>query len=97
MKKPSKIGDYGTVEVHLVQPPQRPKRKVWGDVSTTWRRKSAKVSYGKEIDIYSLGIILFELLTGSVPFEGESSQEIIMKHLTADPELGQHFGNRTAA
>ena len=43
--------------------------------------------YGKEIDIYALGIILFEMLTGRVPFEGESSQEIIMKHLTADPDV----------
>ena len=43
--------------------------------------------YGKEIDIYALGIILFEMLTGEVPFEGESTQEIIMKHLTTDPEV----------
>jgi hypothetical protein len=43
--------------------------------------------YGKEIDIYALGVILFELVTGRVPFDGESSQEIIMKHLTADPDL----------
>ncbi len=43
--------------------------------------------YGKEIDIYALGILLYEMLTGHVPFEGESSQEIIMKHLTADPDL----------
>jgi hypothetical protein len=43
--------------------------------------------YGKEIDIYALGIILCEMLTGRVPFEGETSQEIILKHLTADPDL----------
>ncbi len=43
--------------------------------------------YGKEIDIYALGIILFEMLTGEVPFEGESTQEIIMKHLTTDPDV----------
>ncbi len=43
--------------------------------------------YGKQIDVYAMGIILFEMATGRVPFEGESSQEIIMKHLTADPDL----------
>ena len=46
-----------------------------------------KGMYGKEIDVYALGIILCEMLTGKVPFDGESSQEIIMKHLTADPEI----------
>lgn len=43
--------------------------------------------YGKEIDVYALGIMLFEMFTGRVPFDGESSQEIIMKHLTAEPDL----------
>ncbi len=46
-----------------------------------------KGEYGKEIDIYALGILLFEMLTGDVPFNGESSQEIIMKHLTANVPL----------
>lgn len=43
--------------------------------------------YGKEVDIYAMGIILFEMITGDVPFHGESVQEIMMKHLTANPSL----------
>jgi serine/threonine protein kinase len=43
--------------------------------------------YGKEIDIYALGIILYEMLTGHVPFEGESIGEVLMKHLTAEPPV----------
>ncbi len=43
--------------------------------------------YGREVDVYSLGIMLFELITGNVPFEGESAGEILMKHLSAKPNL----------
>jgi len=43
--------------------------------------------YGRRIDIYALGIVLHEMVTGRVPFDGESSQEIIMKHLTSEPDV----------
>jgi hypothetical protein len=45
--------------------------------------------YGKEIDIYALGVLLYEMLTGHVPFEGESVGEVLMKHLTAEPDVSK--------
>jgi beta-lactam-binding protein with PASTA domain/predicted Ser/Thr protein kinase len=37
-------------------------------------------------DLYSVGIVLYELLTGKVPFTGDSPVEIAMKHISAPPE-----------
>ena len=43
--------------------------------------------YDRSIDIYALGVVLFEMLTGNVPYSGSSHGEVLMKHMTADPDL----------
>ena len=36
-------------------------------------------------DIYSLGIVLYQLLAGHVPFDGESTMSILLKHVNEPP------------
>src|SRR4051812_37686574 len=42
--------------------------------------------YDRSIDIYALGACLYEMLTGTPPFLGATPSEILMKHLTAEPD-----------
>ncbi|MCX6576035.1 MAG: FlgO family outer membrane protein, partial [Candidatus Aminicenantes bacterium] len=45
----------------------------------------------KRSDIYSLGVIFFEMVTGRVPFEGETPLSIVMKHKGEIPKDPKQF------
>lgn len=80
-----KIGDYGlskfiSVSQHSVQT---------ASVGTVhyMAPEVGTGNYHRGIDIYALGVILFEMLLGRVPYEGSSMGEVLMKHLMAQPEV----------
>jgi serine/threonine protein kinase/Tfp pilus assembly protein PilF len=45
-------------------------------------------------DIYSLGVILFEMVTGRVPFEGETPLAVAMKHKSEAPPSPKTFNSQ---
>lgn len=46
---------------------------------------------GEKSDIYSLGIVLYEMVTGRLPFEGDSPISIALKHIQTEPEPPSTF------
>jgi len=44
-------------------------------------------NYHRGIDIYALGVVLYEMLLGRVPYDGATMGEVLMKHLTTQPEV----------
>jgi eukaryotic-like serine/threonine-protein kinase len=80
-----KIGDYGLAK--LITPSQGSDHSESIGTCHYMAPEIGSGKYNKEIDIYAMGVILYELLTGHVPFEGETVNEVLMKHLTARPDL----------
>jgi serine/threonine protein kinase len=78
-----KVGDYGLCK--SISTSQRHTRTV-GTVHYMAPEVSTG-NYSQGIDIYACGILLYEMLTGRLPFDGESDGEILMKQMTATPDL----------
>ncbi len=40
----------------------------------------------EQSDLYSVGVVLYEMLTGKVPFDGDTTVSVALKHVNEDPE-----------
>jgi beta-lactam-binding protein with PASTA domain/predicted Ser/Thr protein kinase len=61
-----------------------------GSIIGTAQYLSPEQARGSQVDqtsdVYSVGVVLYELLTGQVPFTGDTPLEIAMKHLSQIPK-----------
>ena len=80
-----KIGDYGLAK--LITPSQGTEHSESIGTCHYMAPEIGSGKYHKPIDIYAIGVILYEMLTGRVPFDGETVNEVLMKHLTARPDV----------
>jgi serine/threonine-protein kinase len=79
-----KVTDFGIARAGASQMTEA------GSIVGTAQYLSPEQARGTDVDqrsdLYSLGIVLYELLTGSLPFNGDTPVEIAMKHLSTIPE-----------
>jgi eukaryotic-like serine/threonine-protein kinase len=78
-----KVTDFGIARAGASQMTEE------GSIIGTAQYLSPEQARGTQVDqtsdLYSLGIVLYEMLTGQVPFTGDTPVEIAMKHLSATP------------
>lgn len=80
-----KIGDYGLSKA--IAPSRHEGQTITVGTVHYMAPEIGAGCYDRSIDIYALGVVLYEMLTGNVPFAGSSHGEILMKHMTAQPDL----------
>ncbi len=80
-----KIGDYGLSKYISVS--QQSAQTISVGTVHYMAPEIGSGRYHRGIDIYALGIMAYEMLAGRVPFTGDSFGEILMKHLTVEPDL----------
>jgi len=82
-----KIGDYGLAKIMAAS--QHSGQTVSVGTVHYMAPEVGSGNYDRTIDIYALGVILYEMLLGRVPFTGATMGEVLMKHLTARPEVDE--------
>ncbi|HVF26363.1 MAG TPA: protein kinase [Anaerolineales bacterium] len=78
------LGDFGLVRF-LSSSLQTSTGKIVGTPAYMSTEQARGEHTDERTDIYSLGIVLYEMLAGHVPFDGETTMSILLKHINEPP------------
>lgn len=79
-----KVTDFGIAKA-ITSTTMNHGNTVLGSVHYFSPEQARGISVSAKSDIYSLGVLLYEMLTGTVPFKGETPVSIALKHLQDEP------------
>jgi serine/threonine protein kinase len=80
-----KVTDFGIARALATIQPDEHSEVVWGSPQYFAPEQAAGGAPSPASDVYSLGVVLYEMLTGTLPFTASSTEELARMHLEEDP------------
>lgn len=87
-----KVTDFGIAKLESNQE-TRVVQDAIGSVHYIAPEQAKGSSIDARADIYSLGVVMYEMLTGKLPFDGDTAVSIVMQHINSVPEMPSRVMN----
>ena len=90
-----KLVDFGiarVLEAEGIGPTTTQSGRVFGTATYISPEAATGEDTDQRSDIYSLGVLTYQLLTGSLPFEGKTAGAVLMQHVHQEPPMLQTKG-----
>jgi serine/threonine protein kinase len=86
-----KVTDFGIAQMLTDTQPMQRQEVVWGSPHYFSPEQARGEKPTPASDVYSIGIVMFEMLTGRLPYTGASQQELALAHLREPVPLVSDF------
>lgn len=79
-----KVTDFGIAQAYTDTMPQTRSEIVWGSPHYFAPEQARGEKPSPASDVYSIGIVMFEMFTGRLPYMGGSQRELALAHIQSD-------------
>ena len=86
-----KVTDFGIARALASINPQERTDAIWGSPSYFSPEQAAGAPPSRASDVYSLGVVLYEMVTGNLPFQAQSPQDMALEHRLQDPPSPRNY------